>query len=344
LTAFSIQYVGAAGTATMSIDYSSHLLTTTVGGVEDLNIDLSNSSYDTIPELTTYINGLADYTVASVKCNTCSLPCTSLEDVTDQDIVISFDVQMDTTIDSTPATSRFWDDEMIGSKSDIENNIPGYTCKSFNYPGGITINKNAIKAALLAAGYEGAMVSGDDERDLSDIEIFGTPIYNLSSFRGTIDIEKKVSAWIETARQFGFVICFYGHSTGEYSLANWKSVIDAIYLSGATSVGYDDVYDWIIGNSSTADGGATWTRTFTDNSDYTLQATSPCINAGTDPFSDGDGDQYDMAGELVWSDTTDLPANNWADGVEIGAYGYEEMPAAITGGVRFRGVSLTSAP
>jgi hypothetical protein len=67
------------------------------------------------------------------------------------------------------------------------------------------------------------------------------------------------------------------------------------------------------------------------NSDYTLQSRSPCINAGTDPFSNGDGDQYDYNDYLVWSDTSDSAVGPWADGVEIGAYGFVGGPAAIIG-------------
>lgn len=59
-----------------------------------------------------------------------------------------------------------------------------------------------------------------------------------------------------------------------------------------------------------------------ENGDFTLQAGSPCIGAGIDPFSDGDGDQYDAAGYKVWDDGHDLPDGHWIDGVDIGAYAY----------------------
>jgi parallel beta-helix repeat protein len=77
-------------------------------------------------------------------------------------------------------------------------------------------------------------------------------------------------------------------------------------------------------NSDTIAGNISSDPLFTDapNNDFTLTSTSPCINKGTDPFSDGDGDQTDMAGETVWSDTTDKPVGTWRDGPDIGAYGY----------------------
>jgi len=66
---------------------------------------------------------------------------------------------------------------------------------------------------------------------------------------------------------------------------------------------------------------------FVSATNFNLQNKSPCINAGTDPFSDGDGDQYDMKDRLVWSDVTDAPVGPWADGVDIGAYGDNTGPA-----------------
>jgi hypothetical protein len=65
--------------------------------------------------------------------------------------------------------------------------------------------------------------------------------------------------------------------------------------------------------------------------DLSLQSNSPAINAGTDPFSNGDGDQYDYLYYLVWSDTSDSAVGPWADGVEIGAYGFVGGPAAMIG-------------
>jgi parallel beta-helix repeat protein len=65
------------------------------------------------------------------------------------------------------------------------------------------------------------------------------------------------------------------------------------------------------------------------DTDYSLLSASLAINAGTDPFSDGDGDQYDYARVLVWDDSTDSAVGPWADGVEIGAYGFDDGAAAL---------------
>jgi len=82
---------------------------------------------------------------------------------------------------------------------------------------------------------------------------------------------------------------------------------------------------------ATVNHTATGSITDAANDDFTLQAGSPCINAGTNPFSDGDWDQTDMKGRLIWSDgpnSADSPVGPWADGVDIGAYGDDTGPAA----------------
>lgn len=61
---------------------------------------------------------------------------------------------------------------------------------------------------------------------------------------------------------------------------------------------------------------------------FRLGVGSPANNTGTNPFVDGDGNQYDAAGAMVWNDTTDAAVNAWANGVEMGAYGFSVNKAA----------------
>lgn len=66
---------------------------------------------------------------------------------------------------------------------------------------------------------------------------------------------------------------------------------------------------------------AIWDQT-TETENFKLASGSPCINTGSDPFSDGDGNQYDLDGKLIWDDVLNSPVGNWSNGVEMGAYGY----------------------
>lgn len=63
---------------------------------------------------------------------------------------------------------------------------------------------------------------------------------------------------------------------------------------------------------------------FTSPTDFRLQSTSPCINSGVSLFvnGDGDGDQYDLDGYMIWSDYFDSEVYHWRNGVDIGVYAY----------------------
>jgi len=110
------------------------------------------------------------------------------------------------------------------------------------------------------------------------------------------------------------------------------------HICGAGNDGFDTItYNNVEGDTAAiSDTGATISNItsgdpyFVSATDFNLQSKSPCINAGIDPFSDGDGDQYDMKDRLVWSDgpnSADSPVGPWGDGVDIGAYGDNTGPA-----------------
>lgn len=56
--------------------------------------------------------------------------------------------------------------------------------------------------------------------------------------------------------------------------------------------------------------------------DLSLQSDSPLIGTGANSFVDGDDNQFDLNGAMVWSDTTNLPDGPFLDGVDIGAFAY----------------------
>jgi len=58
------------------------------------------------------------------------------------------------------------------------------------------------------------------------------------------------------------------------------------------------------------------------NSNYYITNGSPAINNGDNQYSDGDGNQFDLGGFLVWDDDVDAVSGYWVDGVDMGAYAY----------------------
>lgn len=78
----------------------------------------------------------------------------------------------------------------------------------------------------------------------------------------------------------GGVMVIYDHAFTAYSLNNWKLLFTAAQKSNVNVMTLSQAVDYIIANGSTADSGVTYTRTFTDQSDYQLKNSSPCKNAG----------------------------------------------------------------
>lgn len=64
--------------------------------------------------------------------------------------------------------------------------------------------------------------------------------------------------------------------------------------------------------------------------DFNLLPASPCVNAGILWCVPADGDQYDIAGNLVYNSSAAVGL--WAGGVDIGAYGF-----AVSGGKKLFG-------
>ena len=94
---------------------------------------------------------------------------------------------------------------------------------------------------------------------------------------------------------------------------------------------YDTVEDWITASGASNESVGDQKMMDPTNGNFKLQTSSPCINSGTDPFSDGNGDQYDFSGLTVWSDDADAPVGTWDDGVEIGAYGAQRGKSLLVG-------------
>ena len=114
--------------------------------------------------------------------------------------------------------------------------------------------------------------------------------------------------------------------TGSLTVTNsiFHTVTDPIDGTNDLTVSYNNYYN------SPDEGG---TGSITTEPPFINVGTDFRLSAplnGVDPFSDGDGDQYDVLGVKVWDDTTDSPTGPWANNVDLGSYGYQtSTPAAI---------------
>src|SRR5262249_30732625 len=138
---------GTAATVTIS---GNHLTTAVTGGPgnENLNLDLTNASYDSISELVATINGRGVYTaVQDANCQG-AVHSIALTDVSNQSIKGSaYTTQLQ--------KDRLVPDEMSSSKSWLQTNITGLSnVKTYVYPSGY--EDSQTQGWAITAGYEGA--------------------------------------------------------------------------------------------------------------------------------------------------------------------------------------------
>jgi hypothetical protein len=257
-------------------------------------------------------------------------------------------------------------DEVVNSKAAIEAGLAAqgteYTVKSFVPPGNGT--SATIQNIIQSAGYEGArgdtvygMVSGVQKISFGKVyRIFAEEINAL----GETHIRRNTAAYLEYLGGIGGVACFYGHTdtygAGEYTIEQWRVFFEEISKHPQVQVftlgGLIEklkTYD-PNGDLTVLDSGHTYSRTLPDNKNHIPAPGSVLIGAGTDPFTNGDGDQYDAAGLKVWDDTYDIPDGHWIDGVDIGAYSYTGNDlyyhAEITAGTAYSAltIKLPAAP
>ena len=206
-------------------------------------------------------------------------------------------------IDETAQTGFFWV-EMVHSKEILEAAIqpvlPSYICRSFATPGGES--SASVIAALPNAGYEGARhtYSGSSYL-LSSINAFNRGYLSWTTFLGDTeeDMVSNIKAMCESYAQFGFVYDLLAHDTDEATAEEWAAVLDAIMQYNDISVvSHAEFLDTIEASPwSTADN-ITYTRTWSDQSDYHLASGSPAFNAGTEAAASGlSGAQEDYYGE-----------------------------------------------
>lgn len=96
------------------------------------------------------------------------------------------------------------------------------------------------------------------------------------------------------------------------------------YKASGTVVSWDSV-DYALAQVTTFEASAVAADPKL-NTNYTLSPASPCKYAGTDPFSDGDGDQYDATSPTplkIWDDATNATVGPWGYGITLGAFGYQ---------------------
>lgn len=226
--------------------------------------------------------------------------------------------------------SRFFNEEITLSKSDIESLISGYTVKSYFYPR-YHSDANA-KTAIKSAGYSVALSGQNTAYQLSSID----DIYSLSNdtlgsnvwwysnaeggagYAALTDAQKesRLRAW---ARDLAVGVKFYGYwfsfclpEASGLTSTEFYWIASELKANGIRILSFDEVQASLAGSHTPSGDG--YIKTYVDNADFHILAGGPGIDNGTATglgatFLDFDGiAETDGAGAALGA------------GVDIGAY------------------------
>jgi len=305
--AFTIQYTGTGTAATLTI--SGNTLSTTVTGGpggENLSLNLSNASYDSISELVATINGRGVYTaVQDANCQG-AVHSIALADVAGQ------------AIKAAPYTAllqkdRLIPDEMASSKSWLQSNVSGLTTeKTYVYPDGM--EDSQTQGWAVSAGYEGARGGLSMNTGVKEVYAMGVNIQDITSLsisglhnQTQAQIANQIQAAVFKASVWGVPYGFFYHNQ-ELTTSEVGNVLDALTQNGAMVMTNTQLMDWLHGQSNVA-GTTTYISAATGaDANFRPTAGSPVVNAGANL---GTSYKYDLLGvDQTWM----------GSGWEMGAY------------------------
>ncbi|MBU2025263.1 MAG: polysaccharide deacetylase family protein, partial [Patescibacteria group bacterium] len=305
LSGLNIQYTGGGKTtATVTIedtdsDGYADSLTTSLDSIADQNIDLTDSSYDTLSELANRINNLASYSASLTHASSYNDGAKSkcLADVSAQDInAADYHAQLNQT--------RYFDYEIAGSIEDIESNL-STTVTASSYP----YNQwdSDTTTYLKNNNINGARTGPSGYTDMSDIDVYDVQGQVMG---GTImpmtNVSRNTAGFCEYLNLLGEIIVFYSHNTSQFTYDNWDNLLDALVNCNVQVKTFSQAVAYIRANGTLNGGTQRYERAFSDSSDYSLQYDSPLIDTGTDL-----GLTTDYAGNPIYGTP------------DIGAYEYQ---------------------
>ena len=219
-------------------------------------------------------------------------------------------------IDSTNTglnITGFFKDQIWDWVQWLDSNL-GVTITTIGGPGGRTCSES--ETAIKNMGFLGNRNwAAGDTFNLNSINIYKTTVKQSESIRNASAASDTIlmAEWMST---FGTFLHFNSHSTADTTLAGWASILDTLKAYPEIKVtSFDEAVDEIrnSGDWSTADN-ITYTRTWTDASDFHILAGGPGIDNGTATGLGANFKDFDGIAE------TDGAGAALGAGVDIGAY------------------------
>ena len=316
-SAFSIRYTGTGTGATLTISGNTLATSITGGpGGENISLDLTNPSYDTMSELAATINGRSGYSAALVSTGKGAAHSITLADVTAQDIKSGPYV-------TQVLESRLEPDEMSTSKAWMNAHLTGLPVnRVYVYPGGQEDATTQGYAA--AAGYAGARGAFTMDLGTKDVYAKGVNIQNITSFGANPHLQgltaqqmdARIAQVVWKSAVWGTPYGIFWHN-GEMTPTDVTNVLDALAAHGATVMTNTQLIDWLSGTSHVGSGTYYVTAATGPETDLRPTSSSPVVNAGTDL---GGAFAFDLEG---------VDQRVFGPGWEMGAYAFMGQPTFV---------------
>jgi len=322
--ALTVTYIGSDTNPTVEFTEDRILQFRTTEGNDDADIDTTNPSYDTLNEIITaapagwtitksvtvgYVGDRAKATSLVVQGIT-AVPC-------------------DIDFDKSSYDTGFYKDEIIDPKAHLtetinaEGNITDpqtgntYECRTYTVPG--TYVDDASKQAVINAGYifgRGGMLGTQQPTYVSYgtyVKMYSTGVLTSSYLGGgggtELETRLRARALAWHAVETGAVLPVLSHDYNEITIEQWDWILDEWSKFGdSLVVTSNQIFADTVRNSGlwTDNGDGTYSRTYDNYTDYSLQYDSPLIDMGIDT---------DL--------TTDILGNPIYGTPDIGAYEYQ---------------------
>lgn len=255
LAAIKIYCTNYGTSTTVTLSIGGNVLTTSVDGVTDITLDLTNTAYNTLSKVTTYINGRTGalgvvYSCANNACpQTPNVASYTLADASAVNIRVAAAVAFN--FDQT----KYWTEEILYNKTDIESALGnGYVAPTFIYPGGYY--NAALTTWLGANGFAGGRTAGTYNvaglylRNLSQWAIVGA----ASNIQGTLFVSKEGNGTDTGGNSYTFTTSGYGTHFGDYYelptefgfSSNLTSGTAYMYRASMAKLDYRNA-DWSVG-------------------------------------------------------------------------------------------------
>ncbi|HEY4086010.1 MAG TPA: hypothetical protein VGM43_08730 [Bryobacteraceae bacterium] len=275
LSVLTIQYTGAASTATLTINVPAGKVQTFLNNsaTPDLNLTLSN--YFAATDLCTFLNAQPGYSCSQSPTQFWFDPV-NLADISQVSITTPY------TANADPA--RYYPYEINGSKADIAANMAGYQATTFATP--YSSSTPAVESLVKNAGF---ILNRNGLPDnlvptsvwLGHINLFEISGELLDTAFDPTKLQESADSLVEGLGSTGGILAIYAHGYDEFTLAQWGTVFAELKAIGAQTMTASQASAYIKSHGSmVADGTNTlWNVPITLAPNYTPTSSSPAQGA-----------------------------------------------------------------